>query len=315
MQQAPAKMQFSDFASDFWLTRWGLHPRIQSLLKLCGFCGNEFNGRSISKYCSEKCHHAARIKRVTPVCAHCNKEFQVKPEEANRGRKYCSNKCADSANGIKKRIWKTDSVCPICGETFTVGYKGQRYCSIQCHAKSRKKMAILTCEICGKPFSVIAMRARRGQRYCSYACSGIASGIAQSKKVTLTCMTCGKKFSVPPSHITNVKRTYCSNKCYVDSISGENSPHWKGGNHIRKYPPEWNKELRGKIRDRDGHECVVCGEPEGNRPHAVHHIDEIKSNLSEHNLITLCPKHHARTLYNNSYWQTYLSSLIGTLGY
>ena len=70
-------------------------------------------------------------------------------------------------------------------------------------------------------------------------------------------------------------------------------------NDPNDYGPEWPR-LREQIRARDGYRCRICGAPEGQRAHEVHHIvpfrlfaDPREANRPE-NLITLCPTCHRR---------------------
>ncbi|KUG21131.1 MAG: HNH endonuclease [Methanomicrobiaceae archaeon] len=53
---------------------------------------------------------------------------------------------------------------------------------------------------------------------------------------------------------------------------------------------EW-KAMRRQILARDGHRCALCGASEGLH---VHHINQIKTDDSPDNLLTLCGFCHAR---------------------
>ncbi|MGC1375524.1 MAG: DEAD/DEAH box helicase [Anaerolineales bacterium] len=78
------------------------------------------------------------------------------------------------------------------------------------------------------------------------------------------------------------------------------------------YGPEWPK-IRDRARARDGFRCQVCGRPEGERQHHVHHKtpfrefmradlgDPIKAKARANqldNLVTLCPECHKQTEQN-----------------
>lgn len=76
-------------------------------------------------------------------------------------------------------------------------------------------------------------------------------------------------------------------------------------NDPNQYGPNWRQQ-RDRARARDSYRCQVCGTPEGERVHDVHHkipfraftdergsIDEQAANRLE-NLITLCPSCHRR---------------------
>ena len=81
-------------------------------------------------------------------------------------------------------------------------------------------------------------------------------------------------------------------------------------NDPNNYGPDWNK-IREKVRARDGYKCQVCGTPETNRQHDVHHKTPfrafvqigstepayIRANRLE-NLVTLCPSCHHKAEQN-----------------
>lgn len=70
-------------------------------------------------------------------------------------------------------------------------------------------------------------------------------------------------------------------------------------NSPNNYGPTWKKQ-KDLARGRDGFSCQVCGRPEGNQAHHVHHKTPFRqfSSLAEanrlDNLITLCPSCHSR---------------------
>ena len=51
-------------------------------------------------------------------------------------------------------------------------------------------------------------------------------------------------------------------------------------------------DIKPLIRDRDGHVCQLCGEPEENRKLDVHHIDHDRTNSDPFNLVSLCRSCH-----------------------
>jgi len=102
-----------------------------------------------------------------------------------------------------------------------------------------------------------------------------------------TCEVCGRTFErllSAPIHARN----FCSRRCSSIYHSGDNHPNYSGGERV--YPPEFNNELRRKIRARDNHACQICGVTQRNL--CVHHIDCDKSNNAETNLISLCRSCH-----------------------
>lgn len=87
---------------------------------------------------------------------------------------------------------------------------------------------------------------------------------------------------------------------------GEKSYLWKGGISIAPYSVDWTKTLKRSIRERDKYICRLCGKPQGDISHDVHHIDYDKINCSPKNLITLCKKCHVTTNHNRDYWKSRL---------
>lgn len=85
---------------------------------------------------------------------------------------------------------------------------------------------------------------------------------------------------------------------------------WKGGKSFEKYPVEWNETLRRSIRERDHYVCRICGLPQGDKTHHVHHIDYDKHNCSPNNLITLCISCHVKTNRNRDKWKQLLLNLL-----
>lgn len=89
--------------------------------------------------------------------------------------------------------------------------------------------------------------------------------------------------------------------------SGENNPRWRGGISRLPYPFEFNENLKERIRERDNHQCQLCGIPQAECIMAldVHHIDYDKENLADENLISLCKPCNARVNGNRDYWTKY----------
>ena len=98
-----------------------------------------------------------------------------------------------------------------------------------------------------------------------------------------------------------------SSKKKSEKLKGELNPNWQGGVSFEPYGLEFNKELKEKIRKRDGHVCQECKYPqEGlNYKLHVHHIDYNKKNSDEENLISLCRSCHLQTNYSRKDWTNY----------
>lgn len=105
-------------------------------------------------------------------------------------------------------------------------------------------------------------------------------------------------------------------------LNGKNNPmygktgslcvHWKGGKSFEPYPLGWTNTFKEQIRRRDNYKCQLCGVPEtetGKRSD-VHHIDYVKSNLNEKNLISLCKSCHTKTNFNREKWILIFKEII-----
>ncbi len=88
---------------------------------------------------------------------------------------------------------------------------------------------------------------------------------------------------------------------------------------LNDYGPRWN-EIRQQVRARDNYCCQICGKPESDVKHHVHHKRPFRSfaNRQEanrlENLITLCPRCHSRA-ENVVRVKSGLSGLAYTLGH
>ena len=91
----------------------------------------------------------------------------------------------------------------------------------------------------------------------------------------------------------------------------EKSPNWLGGKSYEPYTMEFDEILKGNIRKRDNHKCRICEIKQSklNYKLNIHHIDYIKRNCNEDNLITLCKSCHMKTNYDRENWKEYFKVL------
>ncbi len=95
---------------------------------------------------------------------------------------------------------------------------------------------------------------------------------------------------------------------YVRELSSQ----WQGGISFLPYPPEFNKELKQFILERDNYTCQ-CPNCKNNFNYLIiHHIDYDKKNNNLENLITLCNRCHSETVGKNNrqYWIVYYQNIM-----
>lgn len=207
--------------------------------------------------------------------------------------------------------------CESCGDAFRVrpGRKDEaRWCSHEC----RKNRVDTSCDNCNTPLEVIEFEYQtHDHHFCDAECRRVWMAEYLSgedsplyKRVDVECHTCGADLTRYPWEIERSERFFCNSSClgkWRETMTGESHPNWKGG-RPKDYGPNWYQQRR-KVKDRDSHNCRVCGMGEdqhesefGERLH-VHHIRpllsfkengdinyEIANSLS--NLVTLCEGCH-----------------------
>ena len=105
------------------------------------------------------------------------------------------------------------------------------------------------------------------------------------------------------------KRKERSNS-YIGKFSKENNPNWNGGTSFLPYPPDFDKELKDFIKNRDMYMCQTPNCMNTENLH-IHHIDYDKTNNNPENLITLCISCHMKTanIKNKEYWIIYYAEI------
>jgi len=97
----------------------------------------------------------------------------------------------------------------------------------------------------------------------------------------------------------------------------ENNPNWKNGSSFVEYPEEFSFDLKEDIRKRDNYLCKLCGKlqsderKENNRRLSMHHIDYIKKNCNENNLLSLCGSCNSKVNNDRNKWSFLFKLFIG----
>jgi len=110
----------------------------------------------------------------------------------------------------------------------------------------------------------------------------------------------GKKLNISPETRQRMSKKH----------SGSKNHFWNGGTSFEPYTPEFNKKLKRKIRERDNYTCQRPGCTVVSKSLFCHHINYIKKNSSEKNLVSLCDKHHGDTNVNREFWQLFYEELM-----
>lgn len=92
----------------------------------------------------------------------------------------------------------------------------------------------------------------------------------------------------------------------------EKHPNWQGGISFEPYSPEFNLQLKRKIKKRDNFTCQECGksEKELKQKLCIHHIDYDKKNNNKNNLVSLCRSCHTKTNFKRKDWTKYFNNKI-----
>lgn len=192
---------------------------------------------------------------------------------------------------------------------------------------------IKNCAVCQKEFKTYPSKILLGRgKYCSKICSDSMTLIKKGQHISIsTQIKKGQK--LPEAWKLNMRGRKAWNKGnklpHVPSVHGDGRfkkgehrapatefkkgtpiqlhPRWQGGKSFEPYPITFNSQLKEKIRCRDNYKCQLCGVPEleTNRKSSVHHIDYVKQNVNELNLICLCLICHQKTNTNRNYWIKY----------
>jgi len=86
--------------------------------------------------------------------------------------------------------------------------------------------------------------------------------------------------------------------------------NWQNGKSFEPYSPEFNKEKKTQVLERDNYKCQNPNCEHLSEGLDVHHIDYNKQNNSLDNLTTLCDSCHTKTNFNRQYWIDYYSKIM-----
>lgn len=120
----------------------------------------------------------------------------------------------------------------------------------------------------------------------------------RARRAATQCVDCGRNYDLSHTPPQRWRCRACNGVRHGANIRGEQHPMFRKGDKDRKRGVGW-KQLAESIRERDGHRCRRCDEPEREGlTLAVDHIRPWRSftdkSLANHpdNLVALCTKCH-----------------------
>ena len=270
-------------------------------------------------------------KRTIIKCYLCKKEFEIPlwRLKANKNN-FCSKECKHKFHSISMKGSKNsnyrDAVkiykCSFCGKDvkqYKRCVKEYVFCNMECkkqHTQKRrdiKKYFNSLKVLCKTPScgNLVSMRTKSG------LCGSCAIKAAYENNPDLRekmSRIAKERLKIPQNNPMYGKKRpdmKLVNKMIREKglLKGKNNPNWQNGIGKLPYPFEFNDKLKEKIRKRDNYICQNCNITEEEHiivfgiKLSVHHIDYIKNNCKEDNLITLCSGCNARANYNRDYWQ------------
>ena len=231
------------------------------------------------------------------VCSFCRQEFEKRLDYIKYGKSCgCSTKkLISEGNKGKKRTEEQK-------ENYSKAFKGKKKSETHKQKLREAKIGKKLTEECKQKIkdNHVDFKGEKNPMFGKYGKEnpnfGSKRTIVQRQKMSERQK--GKKLT--EEHIQKLKKNHPHSKL-------ENSPNWQGGLSFLPYSPEFNKELKHQILERDNYTCQNSNCEHLSERLDVHHIDYDKQNNNPENLTTLCKSCHIRTNYNREYWLNYYS--------
>lgn len=232
-------------------------------MKLCEFCGKEFNGRKHQKFCCRDCVAKSQTTKVEVKCDYCGKTVLKQPYRLkDYEHQYCSRECQATHTGLLR-----------------IGENHPNW-----------KQITFNCDNCGKECKRVKSEYDLTKlHFCSYECryDGISKNYRGIKRYNFSskiikCAHCGKEVIKAPNRIKRSINNFCSPECtwkFAENYTGAKRYNYKPeltqeerlANKTRHNSVKYRKWIRDVFK-RDDYTCVITG-IRGNGELVAHHLD------------------------------------------
>lgn len=295
---------------------------------ICSTCGKPKtipmwkyrNNKNKRFYCDTECKLVGTRRKINTVCDYCGKNYEVHKSQFERTNKhYCCTDC--KYKGQNKTILINCSWCDkeivVCN--FELNRSNNHFCDKKCQGLFKRNKIDIKCSNCNNDLKTYPSRINsQNNCFCNSKCMGewmsknlLGENNPKYNSIKTTCCYCSNEIVVKNNQFIMYNSHFCDKICYgkwqVKNRTAESNFNWRGGKSFEKYPVSFNNDVKNKIKERDGYKCQICGKIKGSDLH-IHHIDYIKENTYDENLITLCNSCHSKTNGNRKIWERWFNS-------
>jgi len=249
---------------------------------ICKICGATF--KSITNTHLQK--HSISLKGYQNKFPETNLNFPC-----NKGHQLSETIRKKVSKAVKEALWRPDVRKRYLEGLKSRDYSREKHHQKKCSAKTRQLISQRTKEAMKNvPKEKLAYwKGKRGAKKGYSLTKEVKEKVSESVKKAMK--------NVPREVLVYWKGKTFSRE-HREKIGlaerGEKHWNWKGGISFEPYPPEFNDNLKEKIRRIDKHVCQICGINKIQLGYKldIHHIDGNKNNNSFDNLISLCRECH-----------------------
>ena len=254
---------------------------------------NEYKGtqEKLEVLCSKK--HSIKLRysvfqqgKGCIICSGKKKKTieEVRKEFEKQGYTLLSNKYKNSYTKLKV----------VCSEKHSIeirynNFKQHQRCAI-CMRKKKKTIEEVKKEFKKRGYTLLSTEYKNAH-----------------KKLKILCPN--KKHIIKIVY-NNFQQGHGCKKCADENIKENNSPLWNGGTSFEPYTIEFTKSLKKEIKKRDDYKCQNPKCFKKSKRLCIHHIDYIKENCNDLNLITVYISCNSRANTDREMWKLKCQNLI-----